>query len=54
MEKIQLDSGAFDFVVDQKNKIFFLEINPFGQFKQFSDQCNYKIEKHIAEILLSD
>ena len=52
MKKMQLDYGAIDFILDNNNNYYFLEVNPYGQFEMVSAPCNYYIEKKIAEILL--
>lgn len=38
-----------DFVLSDDGTLYFLEINPFGQFGAISSACNYFIEKRIAE-----
>lgn len=48
MKKLNRDSGSLDFILSQENILYFLEINPVGQFGFISDACNYYIEKHIA------
>jgi ATP-GRASP peptide maturase of grasp-with-spasm system len=50
-EKLNLNSGSFDLLVDKENRIYFLEVNPIGQFGQVSRPCNYNVEKVIAENL---
>lgn len=45
-------TGSFDFI-KCKEKYYFLEMNPVGQFGNVSDMCNYNIEKDIAEFLLT-
>jgi hypothetical protein len=32
--------------------IYFLEVNPAGQFGMVSTPCNYYLEEKIAEVLL--
>jgi hypothetical protein len=44
-------TGSIDLIYSNDNKFFFLEINPMGQFDWLSGNCNYHIEKKIAEIL---
>lgn len=44
--------GSFDFIVDTKGNVFFLEVNPEGQFGMVSKPCNYFIEKKIAKKIL--
>ena len=45
-----LETGSFDLIVTKKEKEFiFLEVNPYGQFGWLSKNCNYYLEKQIAE-----
>jgi ATP-GRASP peptide maturase of grasp-with-spasm system len=53
MEELGLNFGQIDLIRSKKNQLFFLEVNPVGQFKMTSEPCNYNIEKEIAETLLS-
>lgn len=48
MSKLDLNSGSIDFIVDKNNKIYFLEVNPIGQFGNVSYQGNYNCEYKIA------
>jgi ATP-GRASP peptide maturase of grasp-with-spasm system len=52
MSLIRLNCGSIDIIVTPENKFVFLEVNPIGQFQWLSRNCNYKIEKKIAEHLL--
>jgi glutathione synthase/RimK-type ligase-like ATP-grasp enzyme len=38
-----------DFILSDDGTLYFLEINPFGQFGSISLSCNYFIERFIAE-----
>lgn len=49
-----LDSGSIDLIVNPENKFFFLEINPQGQMDWVSKNCNYYIEKDIANYLIKN
>ncbi|MBK7093792.1 MAG: hypothetical protein IPH57_01505 [Saprospiraceae bacterium] len=45
-----LDTGSFDLIVTKNEKDYiFLEVNPYGQFGWLSSNCNYYLEKQIAE-----
>lgn len=45
-----MSTGSFDLIVTKKEKEFiFLEVNPYGQFGWLSKNCNYYLEKQIAE-----
>lgn len=49
MKVKNMNSGSIDLIVDEKNDFYFLEINPQGQIDWLSINCNYYIEKSIAE-----
>ncbi len=51
MQKMHLESGSLDFVVDMRNNYYFLEVNPVGQYDFVNKTCNYYIEKFIANQL---
>lgn len=53
MNKLHLESGSIDFIYGKDKKIYFLEINPIGQFGMLSYPCNYNLEKKIARHLLN-
>ena len=50
MRELDLNSGSLDFV-RSNNEFYFLEINPIGQFGNFSLFCNVNLEKEIAKYL---
>ena len=45
------ETGSIDLILTPKNEYYFLEINPSGQFHWLSQNCNYYIEKQIAQNL---
>lgn len=47
----QLNTGSIDMIVSPANEYYFLEVNPSGQFGSLSYDCNYYIEKKIANYL---
>lgn len=49
MDKLKLNTGSIDFIVSPEKEIFFLEVNPEGQFGFVSKNCNYALEKVFAE-----
>jgi hypothetical protein len=51
IDKIQLKTGSFDLIYSTDDNYYFLEVNPNGQFGWVSDNCNYYIEKNIADQL---
>ncbi|MDQ4141127.1 MAG: grasp-with-spasm system ATP-grasp peptide maturase [Bacteroidota bacterium] len=51
--KIGLNTGSVDLMIDQQDNAYFLEINPVGQFGMVSDPCNYFLEKQVALHLIN-
>jgi len=51
-KKMNYKTGSFDLILTPKGKYFFLEINPMGQYDWVSQDCNYYIDKKIAELLI--
>jgi hypothetical protein len=51
MESLGLVFGAFDFMVDKSGKMFFLEINPNGQWYWLEHFCGFEISSAISEAL---
>ncbi len=51
MDIYSLNSCSIDTIVTPNNEFYFLEINPVGQFQWLSKNCNYQIEKKIAQYL---
>ncbi|MBP7272394.1 MAG: grasp-with-spasm system ATP-grasp peptide maturase [Saprospiraceae bacterium] len=49
IQKIGMDTGSIDIIVTPENDLVFLEVNHLGQFGWLSHNCNYFIEKHIAQ-----
>ena len=52
MNKLKLNTGSIDMIVNDKSEYVFLEINPCGQFGMTSYPCNYYLERKIAQILI--
>jgi hypothetical protein len=52
-KEFNLNTGSVDLIYTPDEKIFFLEINPVGQFGMISFPCNYQLEKVISEKLWS-
>ncbi len=48
MKRLRLDTGSLDFMFTSNNEIYFLEVNPTGQFGWVSENCNYQFEKRYA------
>lgn len=53
MDRLMLDSGSIDLVLDRKGRFYFLEVNPVGQFGMTSSPCNYLLEREVAKQLIS-
>ena len=50
--KIDCNTGSIDLILTPQGEYIFLEINPMGQYNWLSENCNYYIDKKIAEILI--
>lgn len=53
LNKLDLSFGVFDFVVDKTGEIFFLEINPNGQWYWLEDLIGIPISDAIVDILMN-
>ena len=51
LRNFNLQFGAFDFIVDKKKKLYFLEVNPNGQWYWLEDMAGALISDAIADIL---
>jgi len=51
MMDLNINCGSIDLIYEG-SEYFFLEINPVGQFDWVSKNCNYNIERAIAEYLV--
>jgi len=51
MKSKNLNCGSLDFMYGTDDNYYFLEVNPVGQFGWVSTNCNYYLEKRIAERL---
>jgi D-alanine-D-alanine ligase-like ATP-grasp enzyme len=54
MKDLSLKTGSVDFILDQNDKYYFLEVNPIGQFGMVSYPCNYNLEKKVAYFLINE
>lgn len=52
MEKVNLNSGSIDMIYTHDKEYVFLEVNPIGQFQWLSANCNYDVERSIAQFLI--
>ena len=48
MNILEMKSGSIDIIVSSDLEYYFLEVNPVGQFSWISRNCNYQLEKKIA------
>jgi glutathione synthase/RimK-type ligase-like ATP-grasp enzyme len=53
MNKLNLNYGSIDFIVDHNDTRYLLEINPCGQVGFVNEACNYYLEKEISKLLLN-
>lgn len=51
MEKLNLNTGSIDLILDDKNTYYFLEVNPCGQYAMTALPCNYNLNQIIANTL---
>jgi ATP-GRASP peptide maturase of grasp-with-spasm system len=52
-DRLGLNTGSIDLILDRSGEFYFLEVNPVGQFGRLSESCNLSIERLIAERLLA-
>lgn len=53
MIEMDLNCGIIDLIKSKNGEIVFLEVNPVGQFGMISSNCNYNLEKKVAEFLMN-
>jgi ATP-GRASP peptide maturase of grasp-with-spasm system len=51
MNKANLNCGSIDMIYSVDNKYVFLEVNPIGQYQWLTNNCNYFIDRLIAQTL---
>ena len=51
LDKLGLSFGAFDFVVNTKDELYFLEVNPNGQWYWLEDKAKVLISDAIVDTL---
>lgn len=54
MIHFELNFASMDILVDKNDNLYFLEINPFGQFMNYSLGNNFNLEKKIAKVLIKN
>ncbi|OJV54137.1 MAG: hypothetical protein BGO31_12325 [Bacteroidetes bacterium 43-16] len=53
MNSIAINCGSIDMIYTPDQRFVFLELNPIGQFQWLARNCNYDIERAIAQFLLT-
>ncbi len=53
VNKIGLNCGSIDMILDKQGNYIFLEVNPNGQFGMVDFPCNYNLHKLMAENLIT-
>jgi glutathione synthase/RimK-type ligase-like ATP-grasp enzyme len=48
MQILNYKTGSIDYVLDKNNVLYFLEINPIGQYDFISYRCNLFLDKIIC------
>lgn len=51
LQTLELDFGAFDFIVDEKGEWVFLEVNPNGQWLWLEKELGLDISERIVDLL---
>ncbi|AEA45337.1 grasp-with-spasm system ATP-grasp peptide maturase [Fluviicola taffensis] len=54
MKSLNLNSGSIDFLKSETGELYFLEVNPVGQFGMVSGPCNYYLEREVVTNLVSN
>jgi ATP-GRASP peptide maturase of grasp-with-spasm system len=49
MNVLNYKTGSIDYVLNKERKLYFLEINPIGQYAFISNKCNLYLDKVIAD-----
>ena len=54
MNRIGLNTGSIDMIVDESGRYVFLEVNPVGQILMTSYPCNFYLEQLVAKQLIDN
>jgi len=49
MNKLNYKTGSIDYLLDKNSNLYFLEINPIGQYGFISQKCNLFLDKEICK-----
>ncbi len=52
MNSLEINCGSIDMIYTPQNEYVFLEVYPIGQFLWLSRNCNYFIERNLAQTLI--
>lgn len=53
MKRLGQKTASLDLVVTPSGRYVLLEVNPVGQFGMVSNACNYHLEEHVADFLVT-
>jgi glutathione synthase/RimK-type ligase-like ATP-grasp enzyme len=54
MSSLNLKCGSLDLIYSTNDELYFLEVNPNGQYDWVSYFGNFNLTKNIAEILINE
>jgi Glutathione synthase/Ribosomal protein S6 modification enzyme (glutaminyl transferase) len=54
MDLMDMNSGSIDMICTPDDEFIFLEVNPIGQFHWLEKNCNYFLEREIANFLQNE
>jgi hypothetical protein len=54
LNDLNINNCSIDLIIGKNGAIYFLEINPEGQFGLHTYKCNYAIESEIIQIINSN
>ena len=52
MRDLGLNIGCIDMIMGTDGQLYLLEVNPNGQFGDMSLDCNYHLEREVADWLI--
>lgn len=54
LARFELKTASIDLICGEDDVLYFLEVNPVGQFDKLSEICNYYLEKEVAINLIEN